>query len=144
MTARRLGRAGFPLAVLALTAAAGVVLDPSPHWLAVLGGAPVAALALLALGMRGVARAYGAREGGWSAVPAALWVVPWGYGVYVLGWPGLLALRDAVAGGGRSGGLAVVTALLGLQVLRTSAKVGEVARLGGVMGGGSGAEAGTP
>jgi hypothetical protein len=115
----------------------GLVLDPAPIWAGVVAGAPVAAVALVALGMRGVDRAVGAEGRGWAAVPGFVWVVPWGYGVFVLGWPGLLLLRDALAAGAPLQGAAgVASSLLGLQVLRTSARVGEVARLGGVMGGG--------
>lgn len=136
LTARRLARAGIPLVLIAALSLVGLVVNPDGPWAAVLAGSPAAALGLLALGMRGVVRAYGG-AGGWGAVPALVWLVPWGWGVFVLGGPGLLELSRALAA--RSGWAAATSAVfivLGIHFLRTSARVGEVARLGGVMGGG--------
>lgn len=137
MAAVRLGRAFVPLALLLLVGVGRMLTGGGGLVLAL--GAPLAAGAMLAYGLRVVQTAFGRPRRGWMTAALAAGVIPPTYGIWVLGWLGLRTLAD---GGGAtallSGGL---MALLGGWVVVGWLRILELARLAEVMALGGGAEA---
>ena len=114
LAAARLGRGFVPLALLFLVGVGKLVWGSGGLVLAL--GAPLSAGAMLVYALRVVERSFGRRPGAWMSLAGPAWVVPVGFGVWVLGW---LGLRGLAVGGGV---IAVLAALLftglGAWVLR--------------------------
>ena len=134
LTAARLGRGFVPLGILALTGLVDLVLGGLGRvqgW-ALLLGAPVAAGAMLAYGLRGVQQAFGRPDRPWMALAAGGALLPLAFGLYVLGW---LGLRGMAQGGAASLALGAFLALLGGWALHGWVRVMEVRRLAEAMAG---------
>jgi len=129
LAAVRLGRASIPLALLLLVGLGEMVAQQRGWELAV--GAPLAALAMLAHGMRVVQRAFGRPERAWMVVSRLSGILPLALGLYVLGWRGLRALSEFEGSPDLVSGLFFT--FVGLWVLRAWAKLLELAPLADVM-----------
>jgi hypothetical protein len=138
LAAARLGRAFIPLGIVFLVGL-GEMLTGAGGW-ELAGGAPLAAAAMLAHGLRVVQRAFGRPERAWMVLSPVLGVLPLGLGLYVLGWRGLRALSAADGIPGVVSG--VFLTVVGLWVLRAWAKLLELASLADtmVMGDGTGGD----
>lgn len=141
LTAARLGRGFIPLGILALVGVGELALAglARPGGWVLMVGAPLAGVAMLAYGLRGVQRAFGRPERPWMALAGAGSLLPLLFGLYVVGWRGL---REMARGGWAPvvGGLALT--LLGGWVLRAWVRVLEVQRLAETMSGIGAAAAG--
>jgi hypothetical protein len=141
LTAKRLGRAFLPVAVLTLAGLARLVLGglgrPEP-WVLALGG-PLTAATMLAYGIRGVQRAFGRPRRPWMSVVGVASLVPPVFGVYVLGW---LGLREMARGGAGSLATGALLAALGVWTLLGWLRIMEVQRLADTMAGIGGAPGG--
>lgn len=134
LTAARLGRGFVPLGLLTVAGLAQVVVQGPARmegWILLLG-APLAAGAMLAYGLRGVQQAFGRPHRSWMALAAVGGVVPLAFGLYVLAWRGL---RGMAGGGDTSLAAAAVLTLLGGWALHGWVRVMEVQRLAETMAG---------
>ena len=142
ITAARLGRGFLPLGVLLVVGIAELTTRGLGHvgGIVLTLGAPLAAGAMLAYGLRSVQRAFGREDRPWMYFAQAGSVFPPTFGLYVLGWRGL---RDVAAW---SGLWPVVLALLfcvtGFWLLRSWMRLVEVDKLAQVMSLGVGEEEG--
>ncbi|MHB1192308.1 MAG: hypothetical protein ACYC6F_04600 [Longimicrobiales bacterium] len=122
LAAARLGRGFVPLALLFLLGVGRLLWGSGGLALAL--GAPLSAGAMLVYALRVVERAFGRAAPPWMALAGPAWVVPVGFGVWVLGW---LGLRGLAVGGGL---IPVVSALLftvlGAWVLRAWHRIVEL------------------
>jgi hypothetical protein len=114
LAAARLGRGFVPLALLFLMGVGRMLWGSGGLVLAL--GAPLAAGAMLVHAQRVVQRAFGRPPRAWMSLAGPAWVVPVGFGVWVLGWLGLRGV--AVGGGVISVTSALLFAGLGAWVLR--------------------------
>lgn len=130
LAAARLGRGFVPLAFLVLVGLARIV-SADGGGIAVAVGALASAAAMLAFGQRVVRTAFGHPRRPWMAWAAAGGLVPPTYGVWVLGWMGLREM--AVASGPLAILGGVVTAALGLWVVRGWMKIVELQGLADAM-----------
>ena len=129
LAAKRLGRAFVPLALLFLGGLGRMLATREGFILA--AGAPLSAGAMLAYGLRVVARAFGKPSRPWMTLALAGGVVPPAYGLWVLGWEGLRTL--ASGGGFRTVIAGLLLSLLGAWVLRAWVRILELSRLAEVM-----------
>ncbi|HSW31505.1 MAG TPA: hypothetical protein VLH75_18610 [Longimicrobiales bacterium] len=129
LAAARLGRGFVPLALLFLVGLAKLVWGSGGLVLAL--GAPLSAGAMLVYALRVVERSFGRPPGAWMSLAGPAWIVPVGFGVWVLGW---LGLRGVAVGGGV---IPVVSALLftglGVWVLRAWHRILELHSLAEAM-----------
>ncbi|MEQ9398354.1 MAG: hypothetical protein RJQ04_04220 [Longimicrobiales bacterium] len=141
-TAPRLGRAFVPVGLLFAAGLGQALAGRGPTPWALLLGAPAAALAMLAFGLRIVQLAFGRPYRAWMGGAMAASVIPPFFSVYVLGWLGLR--RIATLGGPLEVLAGAAFAALGVWVLRAWMRIVEVQRLADVMlaPGGAGAAGG--
>ncbi len=129
IAARRLGRAFFPLALLAACSVAAFVLGSLGGAVAVgivVGGVAVA-VAFLAMAQSAVRLAAGWPATGWWRAAGAAWIVPWGWGLWALVAAAVLPGRVALAAGAwMQLGVALACGLLAVRVLRDSLRIGEL------------------
>lgn len=134
LMARRLGIAGITLALtfaLALVEWALVDLDPATH--ATMISAPlICAPILLALGMRGVRRAFGDPVRPWMSLASASVWIPWAFGGWLVTWRSLRGFALS-SGPGLGWLLLCAWGVLGVRLLRDTARVAEVQRLAATM-----------
>lgn len=134
--ARRLARAFLPLALLAVCSVGGFALGSlaGAVVIGVVVGSALVALAFLAMAQSAVRHAAGwPSAGGWRAAGAA-WIVPWGWGVWVLVAAAVLPGRRALAAGEWAElGVALACGLLAARVLRDSLRIGELRLLAETM-----------
>ncbi|MGD8319714.1 MAG: hypothetical protein PVJ02_04655 [Gemmatimonadota bacterium] len=128
LAAARLGRGFLPLAVLALLGLGRVLVDgPGASGLAILVGAPASGVAMLAYGLRAVQISFGRRRRRWMGVAAIGSLVPPGYALWVLAWPGLRTIARWEGPGPVIVG--VVYLALGAWALRAWIRLLELQRL---------------
>lgn len=131
LTAARLGRGFLPHAGLAAVGGVGFLfLGHGAAGVALLLGAPAAAAAMLAYGLRGVQRAFGRAHRPWMSAAVFASVVPPGVAIYAFAWHGLRSFAGSGPGGWAYG---AVTTLLGAWALRAWLRVIEVQRLAETM-----------
>jgi len=129
LAAARVGRALFPLGLLFLVGV-GEMMAGVRGWV-LAGGAPLAAAAMLAHGMRVVQRSVGRPRRPWMILASVGGVVPLALGLYVFGWRGLRGLSTFAGPRGVVEGLFFT--LVGLWVLRAWTKLLELASLADAM-----------
>ena len=133
LTASRLGRGFFPLALLGVGGFVQFVIAgfASPEGLALAVAALATGGAMLAYGLRIVQHAFGRERKPWMSAATLGGLVPPLFALYLIGWRGLRGL-----GGGRGAGgtvLAILFIATGVWVLRSWMKVVEVEQLARVM-----------
>jgi len=136
LAAARLGRAFIPLALIFLVGMGEMLTGPRGWDLA--GGAPLAAGAMLAHGLKVVQKAFGRPQRPWMVLAPVAGVLPLGLGLYVLGWRGLRTLSDPHGIASLASG--VFFTLAGVWVLRSWVKLLELGRLADAMVAGTGGE----
>ncbi len=129
LAAARLGRGFVPLALLFLVGVGKLLWGSGGLVLAL--GAPLTAGAMLFYALRVVERSFGRPPRAWMSLAGPAWVVPVGFGVWVLGWLGLRGV--AVGGGVISVSSALLFAGLGTWVLRAWHKILELHSLAEAM-----------
>ena len=129
IAARRLGRAFFPLVLLAVCAVGAFFLGSLEGAVALgmVAGSAVVAAAFLAMAQSAVRLAAGwPATGGWRIAGVA-WIVPWAWGLWVLVAAAVLPGRVALAAGAwMQLGVALACGLLAARVLRDSLRIGEL------------------
>jgi hypothetical protein len=134
LAAARLARGFVPLAILFFAGIAVVLSslgDARRGWVLALG-APVAAGAMLAQGLRVVQRAFGRPQRAWMRLTALAALVPPALAFWVIGWLGLRRLADWAHPGPVLTGAA--WSVLGAWVLRSWLRIVELERLARTMG----------
>ena len=144
LAARRLARGYLALVALAAVCVVEFALrgDARGTVLLTLVGAAASGLAMLALGMTTVRRAFGEPARLWAVGAGVGSVVSWAFGGWLFGFRGLREL--AVGSPGVVGGaFAVVYLAFGLRLMRDVLRVGAVRQLAGAMSVPAPEEAGT-
>lgn len=134
--AQRLARAFLPLALLDALALAGLVAGAFPGVvvLGVVVGSPFVAAAFLLMGQGAVRLAAGLRASGIWASAGWIWILPWGWALWVLVAGSILPGRTALqTGAWLRLGFALACGLLAVRVLRDGLRIGELRRLAETM-----------
>lgn len=129
LAAARLGRTLLPLTLLFLIGLGRMLTSGGGFMLAV--GATLAAVAMLAYGLRVVHLAFGRAPRPWTKLAVAGGVLPPAFGIWVLGWLGLRSVAEGAGPVGVTSGL--VLAALGFWVLRGWVQILELRRLAETM-----------
>lgn len=133
LAAARLARGFMPLAAVFVIGVGQIFTHGPLHHqtLALLLGAPLAAVTMLAHGLHIVQRAFGRPPRPWMALATLGSLVPPVFGLYVLGWRGLRGV--AVDGGPVGVVLGALFALLGIWALGAWMKLNDLQALARAM-----------